>query len=106
VSGDSFFTLFPTPGRVYVWRNPRKPGSNSGTRGRFFDGLGSNIEVQYSVGPIITLHGRITERKYADRLDNHVHPMIQTLFLNTGVVFQDDATHSHSWNYSVIVLRA
>jgi hypothetical protein len=33
-------------------------GSNSETRGRFCDGLGNNIMVQYSVGPIITLHGR------------------------------------------------
>jgi hypothetical protein len=28
------------------------PGSNSETRGRFCDGLGSNIVVQYSVGPL------------------------------------------------------
>jgi hypothetical protein len=38
-------------------------------RGRFCDGLGSNIVVQYSVGPIITLHGRITAREYVGRLD-------------------------------------
>jgi hypothetical protein len=30
------------------------PGSNSETLGRFCDGLGSNIVIQYSVGPIIT----------------------------------------------------
>jgi hypothetical protein len=35
----------------------RMPGSNSKIRGRFFHGLCSNIVVQYSVGPIITLHG-------------------------------------------------
>jgi hypothetical protein len=56
------------------------------------DGLGSNIVVQYSVGPIITRHGRITARKYVDvdRLGNQVHPMIQTLFPNNDAVFQDD----------------
>jgi hypothetical protein len=54
------------------------PGSNSGTWGRFCDGLGSFIMVQYSVGPIITLHGQITARDYVDRLGNQVHPMIQT----------------------------
>jgi hypothetical protein len=67
------------------------PGSNSETRGRFCDGLGSNVVEQYSVGPIITLHGRITAREYVDRLSNQVHPMIQTLFPNGDAVFQDSA---------------
>jgi hypothetical protein len=40
------------------------PGSNSETQGRFYDDLGSNIVVQYSVGTIITLHGQITAREY------------------------------------------
>jgi hypothetical protein len=68
------------------------PGSvpRSETRGRFCDGLGSNIMVQYAVGPIITLHGRISARKYMDRLGNQVHPTIQTLFLNNDAVSQDD----------------
>jgi hypothetical protein len=44
----------------------------------------------FSVGPIITPHGRITAREYMDRLGNQVHPMIQTLFLNDEAVFQDD----------------
>jgi hypothetical protein len=76
--------------------HPRKPtvqnawfGSNSETQGRSWDGLGSNIVVQYSVGPIITLHGRITAREFVDRLGNQVHPMIQTLFPNNDAVFQD-----------------
>jgi hypothetical protein len=62
------------------------PGSNSETRGRFCDGLGSNIVVEYSVGPIITLHGQNTEREYVDRLGNQVHPIIQTLFPNSDTV--------------------
>jgi hypothetical protein len=62
------------------------PGSNSETQGRFCDGLRSNIVVQYSVGPSITLHGRITAREYVDRFGNHVHPMIQTLFHNDDAV--------------------
>jgi hypothetical protein len=49
----------------------------------FCDGLGSNIVVQYSVSPFITLHGRITAREYVDRFGNQVHPMIQTLFRTT-----------------------
>jgi hypothetical protein len=55
-------------------------GSNSETRGRFCDGLDSTVVVQYSVGPILTLHARITAREYVNRLGNQVHPMIQTLF--------------------------
>jgi hypothetical protein len=62
------------------------PGSNNETWGRFCDGLGRNIMVLYSVGPIITLHGRITARDYMYRLGNQVHPMIQMLFLNNDAV--------------------
>jgi hypothetical protein len=83
--------------------HPRKPtirnawfGSNSETPGRFCDGLGSNIVVQYSVAPIINLHGRITARDYVDRLGNQVNPMIQTLFANNGAVFQDDSAPSYT----------
>jgi hypothetical protein len=67
------------------------PGSNSETRGRFCDGLGSRIVVQYCVGHIITLHGRITAREYVDRLGNQVHPMI-----NNDAVLQDDSAHIHA----------
>jgi hypothetical protein len=94
-SNELSFMLFPTSGRVYILENTqgnlqsRMRGSNSETRGRFCDGLGSNIVVQYSVGPIITLHGRITEKEYIDRLDTQVLPMIQT-FPNNAV-FQDDS---------------
>jgi hypothetical protein len=66
------------------------PGSNSETRGRFCDWLGSSIMVQYSVGPITTLHDGIIARKYVDRLGNQVHHMIQTSFPNHNAVFQDD----------------
>jgi hypothetical protein len=66
------------------------PGSRSETLGRFCGVLGSNIVVQYSVAPIITLHGRITAREYVDTLGNQVHPMNHTLFPNNDAVFQDD----------------
>jgi hypothetical protein len=52
------------------------PGSNSETRERFCDGLGSNIVVQCSVSPIIALHDRIAAREYVDKLGIHVYPMI------------------------------
>jgi hypothetical protein len=66
------------------------PGSNIETRRWFYDGLGSNIMVQYTVGPIITIHGRITAREYVDRLGNQVHRLIQTSFPNNDSVFQED----------------
>jgi hypothetical protein len=72
------------------------PGSNSETQGRFCEGLGSNIVVQYSVVHIITLHGRITAREYVDKLSNRVHPMIQKSFPNNGAVSQDGNTPIHT----------
>jgi hypothetical protein len=77
------------------------PGSNSVTQGRFCDGLGSNIVVEYSVGLIITLHGRITAREYVDRLGNQVHPMIQNLFLNNNTDLHDDIVPIHYSFYFV-----
>jgi hypothetical protein len=69
-SGDLSFTLFPTSGRVYIWRRAKEAYNpdawlafNSETWGRFCDGLGGNIMLLYSVGPIITLHGQITARE-------------------------------------------
>jgi hypothetical protein len=83
--------------------HPRKPtirnawfGSSSETRGRVCDGLGSNIAVQYSIGSIITLPGRVTAREYVNRLGNQVHPMIQTLFPNNDAVFQDNNASIHT----------
>jgi hypothetical protein len=72
------------------------PDSNSETWERFCDGFGSNIVVQYSVGPSITLLGRITTVEYMDRLGNQVHPMIQTLFLNNDAVFQEEYAPIHT----------
>jgi hypothetical protein len=72
------------------------PRSNSETQGRLCDDLGSNVVVQYSVGPIVTLHGRITARDYVERLGNQIHPMIRTLFPNKDAVFQDDSAPIHT----------
>jgi hypothetical protein len=50
----------------------------------------------HSVGSIITLHGQTTAREYMDRLGNQVHPVIQTLFPNNDVVFQDESAPIHT----------
>jgi hypothetical protein len=68
-SDELSFTLFPTSGRVYVWRTPKDaynlecPIPTVKHWGRFFDGLSSNIMVQYSVSLlIILLDDQITSR--------------------------------------------
>jgi hypothetical protein len=71
------------------------PCTNSETRGRFCDGLGSNIVVQYSVGPIITLHGRIIAREYVGRLENQANSIIKNLLQNKDAVSQDDNVAIH-----------
>jgi hypothetical protein len=83
------------------------PSSNNETRGKFRDCLGSNIVVEYSIIPIITIRGQITAREYVDRLSNQVHPMIQTLFPSEERCSfpRWHCLHSHSWNCSVMVWR-
>jgi hypothetical protein len=94
-SDKSSFKLFPASGREYVWRTPKEaynpecflprvehPG------GFVMDwAASSNIVVQYSAGPIITLHRQITARKYLDSSANQVPHMIHTLFPNNDAVF-------------------
>lgn len=46
----------------------------------------------YSVGPIITLHGRVIAREYMDRLSNHLHTMNRTV---QGGSFQRRQCHIH-----------
>jgi hypothetical protein len=41
----------------------------------------------YSVGPCITLLGRITAKEYVEMLVNEAGPLIQTLFPNNYAVF-------------------
>jgi hypothetical protein len=95
-SDKSSFALSPASGIVLCLENTQRSlqsgmlGSKIETWGMFCDGLGSSIMVHYSVGPSITLHGRITAREYVDTLGNQVQPMIQTLFSKNDEVFQDD----------------
>jgi hypothetical protein len=101
-SDESPFTPLPTSGRVYVWRTPKKaynseclvPTVKYGRR--CSDGLGSNIVALYSVGSVITLHGRITTKEYVDKLGCQEHPMIQTLSPNNDAVSQDDNAPIHT----------
>jgi len=44
----------------------------------------------YSPGPVITLNVPITASDYVDILDNQVHRMVQILFPNSDIFFQND----------------
>jgi hypothetical protein len=83
-SDESSFTLYPTSGKVYVWRTPKEACNPeclvlTVKHGGGFMMLWAAISW-YSVGPIITLHDLITVREYVDRLGNQVHPMIRRYF--------------------------
>jgi hypothetical protein len=99
-SDKSSFTLFPTPGRVYIWRTPNRAYNLECLVPTVKRGVGSVVVWAaiswYSVGRIITPHGQITAREYVDRLCNQMHPMIQMLFPNNDAVFQDDNAHIHT----------
>jgi hypothetical protein len=79
-SDESSFTLFPTSGRVYVWRTPKEAynpeclvptvkhgGGSATTRAAIF---------WCTAGSIITMNGRITASDYVDILGNLGHPMV------------------------------
>jgi hypothetical protein len=91
-SDESSFTLLPTSGRVYIWRTP-KEAYNPKCLVPSVKHVGG---LWFPVGPIITLHGRITGREYVDGLGNQVHPMIQTLFPNSDAVSHDDNARIHT----------
>jgi hypothetical protein len=99
-SDEPSFTLFPTSGKLYVGRIPKKAYNPECLVPTVQHGEGSVMVWAaiswYSVGSIITLHGRITAREYADRLGNQAHHMIQTLLPHSGAVFQDDSAHIHT----------
>jgi hypothetical protein len=96
-SDASSFTLLPTSGRVYVWTTPKEAYNPEclvpTVKHRAGFVMVWATVLWYSLSLIITLHGQITAREYVDRLDNQVHRMIQTLFLNDNAVFQDDCPH-------------
>lgn len=50
----------------------------------------------YSMGPMVTLQGRITGKDYVTILADHVHPMVQYLFPNGDGMFQDDNAPIHT----------
>lgn len=99
-SDESSFTLFPTTGRVHVWRTPAQAYDRDCLLPTVKHGGGSVIiwaaMSWFSAGPIVTLKGRITGEKYRDILADQVHPMMQTLFPAGDGMFQDDNAPIHA----------
>jgi hypothetical protein len=96
---DESFTLYPTSGRVYVWRIPKEAYNPECPVPTVKYGGGSVVvcaEISWhSVDLIMTPDGQITGREYMDRLGKQVPPMTQT-FLNNDAVFQDVSAPIHT----------
>ena len=41
------------------------------------------------------LDGRVTAKDYRTILEDHVHPMVQTLYSDGGAIYQDDNAPIH-----------
>jgi hypothetical protein len=98
-SGQPSFALFPTSGRVYVWRTPQEAYNPACLVPTVKHG-GESVTIWgaiswYSAGPIITVSGRIAASDYVDILGNQVHPMVQ-MFPDSDAVFQDEISPIHS----------
>lgn len=98
-SDESSFTLFPTNGRVYVWRTPKEAYNPDCLLPTVKHGGGSVMIWAaiswYSAGPIIQMSGRITANDYLDILNDEVLTMASILLPNTAI-FQDDNAPIHT----------
>jgi hypothetical protein len=103
---DESFKLFPTSGRVCIWRT-LKEAYSAECLVPTVKHRGASVMVwaeisQYS--PIITFHGQISAKEYVDRLGNQVHPVIRRYFRTTmqfskmtGPPFTQLELFSDSW---------
>ena len=99
-SDESSFSLFPTSGRVYVWRQPKEAFDSDCLQPTVKHGGGSVMiwgAISWkSTGPMISLHGKINSRDYLQVLSDQVHPMVQALFPDGNAIFQDDNAPIHT----------
>ena len=98
-SDESSFSLFPTAGRVYVWRQPREAYNPDCFLHTVKHGGGSVMVGQPHRGiicSIVALHGRINSKDFLNILRDHVHPMVQALFPDGDGIFQADNAPIHT----------
>ena len=103
-SDESFFTLFPTSGRVCVWRTPKEAIIlNAWFQLRNMEAHPCRFGQQnfgINAGPMITLNDPITASDCVDILGKLVHPVVQMLFRNNGAIFQVDRSHTHTHTHT------
>jgi hypothetical protein len=92
--------LFPTSGRVYVWRTP-KEAHNPESLVQIVKNGGRSMKIcdeisWYSAGPLITMDGQIIASDYVDILGNRVHPMVHMLIPNNDAIIRDDNSPIHT----------
>jgi hypothetical protein len=88
LSDELSFMLFPTSGRVYCRKHPKKPTIQNVCFQQWDTTWRGSIMVWCWSNYNVTLHGWIAAREYVDRWDNQVHPIIQTLVPNNNTLFQ------------------
>jgi hypothetical protein len=99
-SEESYFTLFPISGRVYVWRTPKKihnpeylvPTVKNGRRSMK---IWATI-FWYYAGPLFTMNGQIIASDSVDILGKRLHPMAHMLIPNNDAIIQDDNSPIHT----------
>ncbi|GFW77971.1 transposable element Tcb1 transposase [Trichonephila clavipes] len=90
-SDESTFTLFQTTGRVYVGRTPKEAFAPECILPTVKHEGGSHLVWgRYSLGPIVTLHGKVKAAHYVNILEDQVHPFVQTSFPGECPLYQDD----------------
>ena len=73
---------------------PRLLRAQSEARGWISDGLGCNIMAFPRLTTCSSRH--ITAKDYQTILEDHVHPMVQTVYPEGGAVYQDDNAPIHT----------
>ncbi|XP_055936661.1 uncharacterized protein LOC129966271 [Argiope bruennichi] len=98
-SDKSSFILFLKSGRVHAWNTLAQAYDRNCLLPPVRYESGSVmlwVAISWiSVGPIITLKGRIAAEKYREVLGDQVHPIMLTLFAALDWIFQDDNALIH-----------
>ena len=84
--------------RVTGWRSPKDAYHPDMPRVKHGD---RSVMVYAAIlwhylGHILVLDGHVTTKDYQTILEDHVHPMVQTLYPEGGAVYQDDTATIHS----------
>lgn len=90
-SDESSFTLFPTTGRVYVWRSPGEEYDKDCLLPTVKHGGGSVMVwgaiSWHGVGPIVAVKGKMKADHYRTILDEQVFQLLVTYVLYKDLLF-------------------